>query len=244
MREEMPIFSRLNEHSLLLQWKEKGNPIDLETLLFYKTKLQNKNTQSILEINNTYNSLLITYDCTIENIDSAFEAIAELIKDEEAPIQRSIRRFTLPVCYAAEFAMDQQEVSAYLKLPFEEVISLHSSFNYRIDFLGFLPGFPYLSGLPSELHMPRKKNPVQQVPQGAVGLAETQTGIYPQSSPGGWQIIGQTPVMIFDGQQQPPSPFLPGDEIRFQAIDEDQFMRLSEKVKSGMYTWQVETLSS
>lgn len=124
----------------------------------------------------------------------------------------------LPVCYAPEFALDMEEVCFHTGLKASEVIELHSSVTYSVQMLGFMPGFPYLSGLDVRLTVPRKKVPRLKVLAGSVGLAGQQTGIYPLDLPGGWQIIGQTSVKLFDLFRSPPVLLRAGDEIKFEPV--------------------------
>ena len=113
----------------------------------------------------------------------------------------------------------------------EEVIERHTAPIYDIHFLGFLPGFPYLSGLDEKLHRPRLKSPRPRIPAGSVGIAGSQTGIYPQSSPGGWNLIGRTPIKLFDIEKNPPALLKPLRKLKFYAISEEEFEEIEEKLK-------------
>jgi inhibitor of KinA len=128
------------------------------------------------------------------------------------------RIVTIPVSYGGEWGPDLAEVAERAGLSMEEAISLHSTAEYRVAMIGFAPGFPYLAGLPERLASPRKATPRQAVPAGSVGIAGVQTGIYPLSSPGGWQLIGRTSVTLFDPRRDPPSLLAPGDRVHFIPI--------------------------
>ena len=130
---------------------------------------------------------------------------------------------TIPVCYGGEFGPDLDEVAHRNKLTPADVIRQHSTALYRVYLIGFTPGFPYLGGLPSQLATPRKQTPRASVPRGSVGIAGEQTGIYSQDTPGGWQIIGRTPLSLFDVKNNPPARLKAGDRIIFQPISPDQF---------------------
>jgi len=134
------------------------------------------------------------------------------------------RRIVLPVCYDARVAPDLAEWAAHCGLSTDAVIALHSAPEYRVYFLGFKPGFAYLGGLPDALHMPRKQTPRLSVPAGSVGIGGAQTGIYPSSAPGGWQLIGRCPDPLFDVTQSPPSRLQPGDSLQFTPISYRQFL--------------------
>jgi inhibitor of KinA len=134
----------------------------------------------------------------------------------------------IPVCYDPEFGPDLSFVSSQCGLELDDLITLHTSVEYRVYMIGFVPGFPYLGMTDPRLDVPRKKTPLMKVPEGSVALAGRQTGIYPLSTPGGWQIIGRTPLRLFDPSK--PDPFLlrPGMTVRFDRIDRDDFEKLSQ----------------
>lgn len=130
---------------------------------------------------------------------------------------------TIPVCYGNQFGPDLELVSRYTGLTPEEVIQLHSSTTYRVHLIGFTPGFAYLGGLLSRLKTPRRSSPRQVVNAGSVGIAGYQTGIYPMESPGGWQLIGRTPVRLFDVRRPTPALLRAGDLVIFRAISVEEF---------------------
>jgi len=127
----------------------------------------------------------------------------------------------IPVCYGGEFGQDLDEVAAHSGLTAQEVIEAHSGREYRVYMLGFRPGFPYLGGLDPRLAMPRRKMPRPCIEGGSVGIAGNQTGIYPQSSPGGWNLIGRTPLTLFDETNR--AQLAPGDTLRFIPVDEELY---------------------
>lgn len=133
----------------------------------------------------------------------------------------------IPVCYDVEFGSDLQDVSSLCGLDLEDLIALHTSLEYRVYMIGFVPGFPYLGMTDPRLEVPRKKTPLMKVPAGSVALAGRQTGIYPLSTPGGWQIIGRTPLRLFDPGKSDPFLLKPGMIVRFQRIERDEYEKLS-----------------
>jgi len=135
----------------------------------------------------------------------------------------------IPVCYGADFGPDLLEVATLHNLSAEQVIELHSRAVYKVHMIGFVPGFAYLGGMPAVLTMPRKQTPRAAVPAGSVGIAGEQTGIYPMQTPGGWQIIGRTPVKLFDPNIGQPSLLKAGDTVMFEPIDELTYNRLSSQ---------------
>lgn len=158
-----------------------------------------------------------------------FEELAERIRAAEPEtVQAAFRARTvsIPVCYDPRLGPDLPALAAHCRLSEDEVVRRHSGADYRVFFLGFKPGFAYLGGLHASLYMPRHDTPRLRVPAGAVGIGGAQTGIYPDSSPGGWQLIGRTPLRLFDPEQTPPSLLQAGDHVRFEPIDFDAYREL------------------
>ena len=142
---------------------------------------------------------------------------------------------SLPVCYGGTFGPDLGFVAEHAKLAPGDVTARHAARIYLVHFIGFTPGFPYLSGLDPQLATPRLERPRISVPAGSVGIAGAQTGVYPQETPGGWRIIGRTPVKLFEARRVPPVPVGPGDTLRFRPVDEAEFRRLDAQVAAGAY---------
>lgn len=131
----------------------------------------------------------------------------------------------VPVCYGGEFGPDLADVAAHAGLPEDEVIERHLAGDYRVAMLGFAPGFPYLLGLDPRLAMPRLDTPRTRVAAGSVGIAAAQAGVYPREGPGGWRLLGRTPLTLFDPVRTSPSLLVPGQRLRFVRIDRDAFAR-------------------
>lgn len=143
---------------------------------------------------------------------------------ELPPLPLSQRIWEIPVCYSPEFGTDLFSLAQQKNTTEAELIQLHSQALYRIHFFGFLPGFFYLNGLDPRLHTARKSIPAARVPKGSVAIGGSQTGIYPKESPGGWHLLGQTPIALFDSLQDPPVWGSTGDRVKFVPIDLSQFM--------------------
>lgn len=135
----------------------------------------------------------------------------------------SAREVTIPVCYAEEFAPDLGRVAARAGMTPVDAAALHCRAEYQVGAVGFTPGFPYLIGLPESLHTPRLATPRTMVPAGTVGIGGRQTGIYPLVSPGGWNLIGRTPMVLFNAAESPPERLRVGDRVRFRAISKEEF---------------------
>lgn len=177
-----------------------------------------------------YSSLTIVYDPVRTNYPYWKEYLCTLVVEmtsrSSVPIGRVL---DIPVCYEPSFAPDLSTFSEKIGLPVEEVISLHTSMEYQVFMLGFLPGFAYMGKLPDPLQAMRREVPRTAVPAGSVGLAGLQTGIYPSQSPGGWQLIGRTPLRIFRPEKSSPFLFQPGDRVRFFSVTGDSFYQIQEK---------------
>lgn len=184
-----------------------------------------------------YRTLLIVYDPTILRHAALLERLRTLVA---APTNAAPSRLvTLPVAYGGEFGPDLAAVAAHTGLAPDEVIARHAAGRYPVYFLGFSPGFPYLGGLEPALHTPRLPEPRLRVPAGAVGIGGAQTGIYPALSPGGWRIIGQTPVRLYDPAAPDPFFLRAGDDLRFRPIDAAEYARLIEAVAAGRYASEI-----
>ncbi|QNL49412.1 5-oxoprolinase subunit PxpB [Olivibacter sp. SDN3] len=158
---------------------------------------------------------------------SCFEKVSNYITDLESTphkgTEQNNREITIPVCYEGDFGPDLNEVAAVHHMDVQEVIHLHTEAIYNVHMIGFVPGFAYLGGLPKALATPRKKSPRVQIPSGSIGIAGVQTGIYSLDTPGGWQIIGRTPLVMFDAQRKAPSLLSSGDRVTFERISAEEF---------------------
>ena len=237
---ENPEISPLGDRGILIEFDEKVSEKLLQKLLFYKKIIQNSESKLKLEVTNTYSSLLVSYVFAIEDIYSEVSRLKRLIAGANIPKFNNYKIFSIPVCYDPKFGLDLEHISKEKNLNLEQITELHTAPDYLIYFIGFLPGFLYLGGLDEKLKISRKNTPRKSVEKGAVGIGENQTGIYPKSSPGGWQIIGRSPVELFDKNKEIPSPFSAGDRIRFFSVSKEEFFDIEEQVKSGTYSLKVE----
>jgi inhibitor of KinA len=160
-----------------------------------------------------------------ERTEEIANAIKAALSDKfhSSKTARRPRQMQVPVCYAGEFAPDLARVAEHSGLTPHEVIELHCAAEFTVACIGFIPGFPYLIGLPEKLHVPRLATPRTRIPAGSVAIAAAQAGIYPHDSPGGWNVIGRTPLHLFDARNSPPALLFPGDEVRFRSITREQF---------------------
>ncbi len=183
----------------------------------------------IVEIIPTYRSLLFVYHPERTTPETLIRHIETLHAHTAGNLDTGCRVVEIPVCYGGKFGPDMETVKASARLTDKEVIRLHSRPEYLIYMVGFTPGFPFLGGLHEKLHTPRLKTPRTRVPAGSVGIANNQTGIYPVESPGGWQIIGQTPLTLFDPHRDNPFLYRAGDKIKFVPISPDRYAQMKQE---------------
>lgn len=141
----------------------------------------------------------------------------------------------IPVLYNLEMGPDLEEVASYNNLTIEEVVQIHTTNEYLVYMLGFMPGFPFLGGLDERIHTPRRSEPRVKINAGSVGIANNQTGLYPSDSPGGWQIIGRTPLKVFDQYSEPMTLYEAGDYIKFYSIDETTYNQIESEINDGRF---------
>jgi len=201
-----------------------------------KQKLLKLDLDFINEILPTYRSLMIYYDC----FKISFEELKKLIKKEckfnfDAKTKILKEFIEIPLCYGGEFGEDLEFIAKHNNLSIQEVINIHSKNEYLIYMLGFTPGFPYLGGMDKSIATPRLKNPRLKIPAGSVGIAGEQTGVYPIESPGGWQLLGRTPLKLFDLNQENPFLLGAGKYIKFKAIEKNEYQALEKQVKENTF---------
>ena len=226
----------LGDSALVLHVRESFEDAPDKTLdevLGYSDFLRRANLPAVTEVAPAYTTIAVFYDppgAVAAGADpkNIFEWMGGLVQTAIANSEVRLKRVTaspieIPVCYGDKFALDLDDVTRHVGLSPQQVIDRHTSAVYRVSCLGFTPGFPYLSGLPPELATPRRPVPRKQVPAGSVGIGGSQTGIYPMRSPGGWNVIGRTPMRLFNPKKNPPALLCPGDHVRFRSISRDEF---------------------
>lgn len=194
----------------------------------FARKVEALSHPAITEVVPTYRSATVHYRPEVFSYEELKQLLLSLTQGsaeegEELPVVE------IPVCYGGEYGPDLEEVAQHCSLTPEEVIARHTAPTYRIYMLGFTPGFPYLGGMDPSIAAPRRKEPRIHIPAGSVGIAGEQTGVYPIVSPGGWQLIGRTPLRLFDPQREQPILLSAGAGIRFVPIDEETFRKMEEK---------------
>ena len=210
----------------------------LDTVLRSFQQLQSAAIPGVIELAPAYTSVAVFFDpITVnkatETPDNVFDWLTMRIRaavagvaDPGKILRSRLQTIEIPVCYDPEFALDIDDVARRANISPSEVIRLHSAAEYRVACIGFVPGFPFLAGLPKTLATPRRAVPRKEIPPGSVGIGGAQTGIYPLRSPGGWNLIGRTPLRLFDPEKDPPALLRAGERVRFRKITRDQFESL------------------
>lgn len=231
-----PQVESTSECSILLRFGERIDQSCNERVHAAFRAVSSPPIAGIIEIIPSYASLAIHYDPLhwIERgmdqspdqriTDSVLERLANSIDNDAGTTARTIE---IPVCYDPELGEDLVESSLTLGISIDDLIARHVDVEYRVAMLGFAPGFPYLLGLDPRLQLPRRSQPRVRVPAGSVAIGGAQTGIYPTGLPGGWHLIGRTPLQLFDISRQPPQLVNAGERVRFIPISREQFDALS-----------------
>ncbi|MEA4823180.1 MAG: 5-oxoprolinase subunit PxpB [Clostridiaceae bacterium] len=217
---------------------EFGNAIDagINTRVCALARfLAEERVPGIRETVPTFRSLLITYHPAILPYKKLIRTLEPLIARASGTSAGKRRVIELPVCYGGQYGEDISDVAAHAGISIDEVVRRHSGTEYLIYMLGFLPGFAYLGGLDPTIVTPRLASPRTRIPAGSVGIGGEQTGVYPLDSPGGWRLIGMTPVKPYDPSRKEPILYQAGDYIRFVPIDEKTFLDIHAQVEADIY---------
>ena len=218
-----------SDSSLLVTLGEEMSRETTAAVLRLFGALQAQQDPRIRNLHPGYVSLLVDFDPLVTSQDEMGALVSSLAGEDFVEDISEARTVEIPVCYGGEFGPDLEDVAEHAGLTSEEVVRLHSGALYDVCFLGFTGGFAYLGGMPPELSMPRLATPRHRVEAGSVGIAGGQTGVYPTVTPGGWRLIGRTPLSMFDPKAAQPTLVLPGDSVRFVAIEREEFERLAAR---------------
>ena len=218
-----------SDSSLLLVFGDRVAPGMQGSVLGLFYALQARDDPRIRNLHPGYVSLLVDFDPLAMTHEDAATFVQSLVGSDLEQPEKPGRTVEIPVCYGEEFGPDLADVATHTGLPPDEVIRIHSGGNYQVACLGFTAGFAYLGGMPEALSMPRLSTPRRAVAAGSVGIAGGQTGIYPTETPGGWRLIGRTPLRMFDPTTSPPTRVAPGDRVRFVRVDRAEYDRLAQE---------------
>jgi len=221
--------------SILVEFGKEINPEINRKIAATVQLMREQHIEGVVDVIPSFCALLINYDPRVIGYEEIKGRIRDLLKLEIKAGAERKKIFEIPVCYGGDFGPDIQTIAEHAGLTEQEVIDIHSSRDYLIYMLGFLPGFCYLGGLDERIFTPRLASPRIKIDAGSVGIGGSQTGIYPLDSPGGWQLMGKTPVKTYDPDREIPILVEAGDYIRFVPIDEEEFYRIKELVDKNEY---------
>jgi inhibitor of KinA len=227
-------FLSAGERALIVEFGDRVDRSLSDQVLRLNAIIAASALGGVVETVPTFRSVMVHYDPLVTSRGKLEEAIRGLL-DRRDSSPAAARLWHVPVCYEGEFAPDLTDVSRRTGLSPNEVIALHSGTQFHVYMLGFLPGFPYMGDLPQELALPRRPDPRLRVPPGSISIATSLTAIYPYESPGGWHLIGTTPIRLFDAERARPALLTPGDAVRFQPIDPASFASTRRAVKTDRY---------
>lgn len=204
--------------------------------------LKKEKIDGVLDILPTYRSILINYDPIKISYEEIVENLKKLSNANNIKESNEVRLVEIPTLYGKEYGPDIEFVAENANLSVDEVIKIHSGTDYLVYMMGFMPGFTYLGGLDERIATPRLKSPRLKIEAGSVGIAANQTGMYPLESPGGWQLIGRTPLKLYDDTKEPPVFIQAGDYIRYIPIDEKKYKKIEKEVKNNSYKVSIKML--
>jgi inhibitor of KinA len=215
----------LGDSALIVEWRGFGPSEALSTVHAAVAALSQASPPGFIEAVPGFQSVAVYFDPMKAGLDELRAAVAKILSRLSVPEATTARQIQIPVCYEAEFGLDLERISQHSSLSIEKIIELHSSADYTVQLIGFVPGFCYLAGLPKSLEVPRLSSPRVRVPAGSVGIGQDQTGVYPIEIPGGWNLVGRTPMRLFSPESQPPALLQPGDSVRFFRISLEEYNR-------------------
>ncbi len=213
-----------------------------DAVLRLSARVREARIPGVTETVPTYRSLMVHYDPLLTD-SSSLSAEIEKLLGKHGSESREVKLWHIPACYAGSHAPDLEDVAQRTGLTTDEVVKLHVETCFHVYMIGFVPGFPYMGDLPESLVLPRRTDPRVKVPAGSIAIAVGQTAIYPLESPGGWHLIGATPIRIFDPGLTQPALLGPGDQVRFDPVHAREFAAIAEAVERGAYRVPCETVA-
>lgn len=223
-----PIFYPLGDHAVAVRFGEEMDPDTHHAVGSFTRRLDQSAPVGTVEYIAATTTVTVLYDALDRSYEEIVDELKRLVATGPAdPGAVDVHVIEVPVCYGLDLGPDLDLVASHSGLAAERVVEIHCAADYVVHMIGFAPGFPYLGGLDERIATPRRDSPRARVPAGSVGIAGNQTGIYSIESPGGWQLIGRTPLRLFSPTRQSPSLLHAGDRVRFVAIARPEFDRLA-----------------
>jgi inhibitor of KinA len=230
-----PRFLAGGDRSIFVEFGDAIDPEINRRVRRLMLSLQRERIPGVVEAVPTYRSLLVYFEprqIGASKLRDTLHLLAQRTREDGLPQPRLIE---VPTAYGGEYGPDLEFVAQHSGLSVPQVIQTHTAASYLVYMIGFLPGFPYLGGMSPKIATPRLETPRAKVPAGSVGIAGSQTGIYPVESPGGWQLIGRTPLKLFDPGRKPPGLFQAGDYLSFVGITPEEYDGTKDAVQQGTY---------
>ena len=236
----MPLYSELNfryggDRALFAEVGDEITPEVNRGIRNLLSAIDEADLAGVQAMAPTYRSILVYYNPLVVGTEALKEQITELYGNLEDAELGGAKVVEIPTLYGGEYGLDIDFVASHNGLSEEEVVEVHTGSDYLVYMVGFNPGFPYLGGMSERIATPRLPTPRVRMVPGSVGIAERQTGIYPLASPGGWRVIGRSPIRMFDPDREPPSLVEAGDLVRFTSVDEARYKEIEAEVKAGTF---------
>ena len=228
-------FLPAGDRSVVMEFGNSISPNINAKIRNMVNSIESSSTKGVTELTPTYRSIQVIYDPLQTGYDELVDSLRELELSMGEGDLGSYRIVEFPTVYGGEYGPDIEFVAEHNNLTVDEVIKIHTSSDYLLYMLGFTPGFGYLGGMSEKIATPRLQIPRTKIPAGSAGIAGTQTGMYPIDSPGGWQLIGRTPVKLYDPLAEPPVLLNAGDYIRFVQVNEEEYFRIKDLVDKKEY---------
>ena len=237
------VYKRFTSTSILISWPELIDEVVLQDILTFKLQIEHNKSNHVVSCVNAYNTLVVYYK-VLDNFTKVVEGLKVLYNSQKLTLlpKAANKLWRIPVCYDTCFGLDLSLMAQQKNITVNAIVRRHVEAVYTVYFIGFLPGFLYLGGLDAVLNTPRKTTPRLHVQKGAVAIGGAQTGVYPSSSPGGWHIIGNSPIRFFDVTKDIPCFAKPGDKIMFYPVSLKTHKDISILVEAGVYNLDYELL--
>lgn len=239
MTNEYPRILPMGDRALTVEFGNEINEQINAHLMGFINKVNEQHIKGIEELIPSFRSVLIHYNPAIHTYSRMCDIVRAVLSQHILDVDHVKRIVEVPVCYENGLGPDIDFVAEHAGLSVDDVIEIHSKAPYLIYMLGFQPGFPYLGGLDERIHTPRLETPRLKLEAGSVGIGGGQTGLYPMESPGGWRIIGLTPVRCYNPASSEAIPYHAGDYIKFKPITFDEYLRLKELDMNGEFKFTV-----